>query len=197
MSLSKKLQENLEFFNISTDEFTIFEWKPPRSYKSYMLDLNILKQNPVNDIFFHMDKGNLKIVHIRKDKLIYSAGANIELQFQLLEAFIVHVSELFHDTYAVDTILSYGNFDSSVFSGFKTHIEDSITGFDSLNLVKEIKVQCKVCNSILPLSVRRKLIEESESHPVPIVYNHKGHALLCFIDKNFSVRGEELVNITG
>jgi hypothetical protein len=42
-----KVLQNLEFVNISTDEFTIFEWKPPRSLKSYILDLNIVKQNPV------------------------------------------------------------------------------------------------------------------------------------------------------
>ena len=98
MSLSNNIKENLGFFNISTEEFTLFEWKPPRSYKSYILDLNILKQNPASDVFFHIDKGNLKIAHIRIDNLIYSAGANIEMQFQLLESLIEQVSKNFHET---------------------------------------------------------------------------------------------------
>ena len=41
------------------------------------------------------------------------------------------------------------------------------------------------------------MIEQADSFPVPIVYHHEGHATLCYIDKNFEVRGVELVNTTG
>ena len=41
------------------------------------------------------------------------------------------------------------------------------------------------------------MIENADSYPVPIVYVHEGHAILCFIDQNFHHRGVELVNITG
>ena len=54
-----------------------------------------------------------------------------------------------------------------------------------------------VCNQVLPLVVKRSFILSADSYPVPLVYTHKGHAILCFIDKNFDVRGVELVNITG
>lgn len=193
----KKRLDNLQFINISTDEFTIFEWKPARSYKSFILDLNICKQNPVSDIFFHMDKGNLKIVHIRKGNLIYSAGSNIEMQFQLLEAIIEQVSVEFNKKYAVDYILSYENFSPGIFNKFEIEIENMLTNFEELDLIKVINIPCIVCNVIKPLIVKKSFINNAESYPVPIVYTHDGHAILCFIDKNFDVRGVELVHITG
>jgi len=197
MLSSEKIMQNLEFINISNDEFTIFEWKPPRSYKSFALDLNILKQNPSNDIFFHLHKGNMKIAYIRMENLIYSAGSNTEIQFQLLEALIEEVSKIFNERYDVKSYLSFGKFSSNMFDSFKPFVEDIIINFKSLNLVKQINVPCMVCDKILPLVIKRSSIENAESHPVPIVYSHSGHAILCFIDRNFDVRGVELVNVTG
>jgi len=193
----KTTLNNLEFINISTDEFTIFEWKPKGSYKSYILDLNICKQNPMSDIFFHMDKGTSKIVHIRKENLIYSAGSNIKMQFQLLEAIIEQVSVEFNNKYAVNYILSYENFSPGTFNKFENEIEEMLVNFEQLDLIKVINIPCMVCNDIKPLIVKKSFIKNADSYPVPIVYVHDGHAILCFIDKNFDVRGVELVHITG
>jgi len=192
-----KILQNLEFVNISTDEFTIFEWKPPRSLKSYILDLNVVKQNPVSNIFFHLFRGNTKIVHIRLNNLIYTTGSNTEIQFQLLEALIEQVSKIFNETYDIDSYIKYGNFSTTVFNPFKEEIDKIIKNFNSFDLVNEIMVPCRVCNTVLPITIKRSFIEDSDSHPVPIVHIHKGHAILCFIDKNYAVRGVELVNITG
>ena len=79
----------------------------------------------------------------------------------------------------------------------KEEIDKIIKNFNSLDLVNEIMVPCRVCNTVLSITVKRSFIENSESYPVPLVYTHEGHAILCFIDKNYAVRGVELVNITG
>ncbi|NVM45254.1 MAG: hypothetical protein HWN79_10080 [Candidatus Lokiarchaeota archaeon] len=192
-----RILQNLKFFNISTDKFTIFEWKPLKSYKSYILDLNVIKKNPVSNIFFHLFRGEMKIVHIRLKNLIYTVGSNNEVQFQLLEAFIEKVSEVFNGIYDIESYIKYDNFSISMFSSFKEEIDNIINDFNSLNLVMDLKVPCMVCNGILPVIVKRSFIENAESYPVPIVYNHKGHAILCFIDKNYDIRGVELVNVTG
>jgi len=192
-----QILQNLEFINISTDEFTIFEWKPPRSYKSYILDLNIVKQNPMSNIFFHIFRGNMKIVHIRINNLIYTAGANNKVQFQLLEALIERVRIEFNVKYDVESYISYGNTTTTMFNSFNENINGIIEGFDELDTIKELKVPCMVCNTVLPIMVKKSFIENAESYPVPLVYMHKGHAILCFIDKNYDVRGVELVNITG
>ena len=194
----KNILKELEFINISTEDESIFEWKPARSYRSFILDLNVLKQNsPVNDIFFHMNKGNLKIAYIKYGDFIYSAGSNTGMQFQLLEALIEEVYRLFTDTYAVDVILSYGNFSPGIFTNFKTQVDELIANFENLGLVKVINVPCAACTTVLPLIIKKSFIKNAESYPVPIVYAHSGHALLAFIDMNYNVRGVELVNMTG
>ncbi|MCK4383928.1 MAG: hypothetical protein KAW66_11580 [Candidatus Lokiarchaeota archaeon] len=189
--------QNLEFINISTDKFSIFEWKPPRSFKSFILDLNIVKQNPISNIFFHIFKGNMKIVHIRLKNIIYTAGSNNEVQFQLLEALIERVSVVFNEIYDIESYIKYDNFSATILSPFKDEVDNIINNFNSLNSVMDLKVPCMVCNTVLPVIVKRSFIENAESYPVPLVYNHKGHAILCFIDKNYDIRGVELVNVTG
>ncbi len=197
MPVYKNIGEFLDFVNISNDKFTLFEWKPERSFRRFDLDLNIIKENQKSDIFFHRDKGNMKLVYIRKNNLIYTVGANPKVQYQLLEALLEHIDVEFNEMYDVDVILSYGNFSPGLFNGFKDKIEYIIKNFADLNLVKRIHVECRVCGKVLPLFVKRSFIKNAESYPVPIVYNHKGHAILCFIDQNFQHRGVELVNITG
>jgi hypothetical protein len=139
----------------------------------------------------------MKIVHIRINNLIYTAGSNNKVQFQLLEALIEKVSIEFNIKYDVESYISYGNFSTTVFKSFNDNIEDIIAGFNELGTVKELKVPCMVCNTVLPIIVKKSFIENSESFPVPLVYTHNGHAILCFIDKNYDIRGVELVNITG
>lgn len=197
MPVYKNIGEFLDFVNISNDKFTLFEWKPEGSFRRFDLDLNIVRDNKTEDIFFHKDKGNMKIVYIRKHNLIYTVGTSPKVQFQLLEALLEHIELKFNEMYDVEVILSYGNFSPSIFNGFKEIIEDIIKNFADLDLVKRIHVECRVCGTVLPLFVKKSFIENAESYPVPIVYTHKGHAILCFIDQNFQHRGVELVNITG
>lgn len=197
MPVYKNIGEFIHFINISNDKFTLFEWKPTASFRRFDLDLNIVRDNKTTDIFFHKDKGNMKIVYIRKDDLIYTAGSSPQVQYQLLEALLEHIDLKFNETYDVKVILSYGNFSPSIFSGFKDITEKIIRNFADLDLIKRIHVECKVCNQVLPLFVKKSFIKNAESFPVPIVYNHKGHAILCFIDQDFNHRGVELVNITG
>ena len=192
-----RILQDLEFINISTDQFTVFEWKPEGSYKSFILDLNVIKQNPVSNIFFHMFRGNMKIVHIRLKNLIYTAGSTNEVQFQLLEALIERIAEVFNEIYDIDSYIMYDNFSTTVLNPFKEEVDTIIKTFNEIKTVVELKVPCMVCNKILPVIVKKSFVDNAESYPVPLVYNHKGHAILCFIDKNYDIRGVELVNITG
>ena len=197
MPVYRNIGEFLEFINISNEESTLFEWKPEKSFRRFDLDLNIVKENPVSDIFFHKDKGNMKLAYIRRNGLLCTVGAHIRVQFQLLEALLEHVSFKFHEMYDVEVIMSYGDFTPAMFNGFKEVIEEIIKNFADLGLVKRIMVECRVCNTVLPLFVKKSMIKNADSYPVPIVYVHEGHAILCFIDQNFHHRGVELVNITG
>ena len=63
------------------------------------------------------DKGNMKLAYIRNNGFIYTVGASITVQFQLLEALLEHVSFRFHEMYDVNVIMSYGDFNPAMFQG--------------------------------------------------------------------------------
>ena len=189
------IKDQIQFINITGEDLVLFEWKPPRSFKSFILDMNIIKENKVSDIFFHINKGNLKIVHIRKHNLIYSVGASKEVQYQILEALLEEIDKQFNEIYDLDVILSFSNTNAAIFKPFKQEIEQIIENFHSLHLVKKVDVLCRVCKATLPMYVKKSIISVAESFPVPLVYIHKGHAIVTYIDQDFVVRGVELVHI--
>ncbi len=176
---------------------SLFEWKPPGSFKNYMLDLNIVKDKATKNVFFHIDKGNSKIVHIKNGQVIYTIGSTNNIQYQLLEALLEHIVKKFNQMFDLDVLLSFENVSENMFNSFKAEVENILENFNDLDLIKTIKARCRVCDKILPIHVKKSFIEKSEDFPVPLVYSHKGHAILIFIDRNFDVRGVELVNTTG
>lgn len=189
------IKDQIQFINITGEDLVLFEWKPPGSFKSFILDMNIIKENKVSDIFFHINKGNLKIVHIRKHNLIYSVGSSKEVQYQILEALLEEIDKQFNEKYDLDVILSFSNTNAAIFKPFKQEIEQIIENFHSLHLVKKVDVLCRVCKATLPMYVKKSIISVAESFPVPLVYIHKGHAIVTYIDQDFVVRGVELVHI--
>jgi len=193
--MSMDIKDQIQFINITGEDLVLFEWKPPRSFKSFILDMNIIKENKVSDIFFHINKGNLKIVHIRKHNLIYSVGASKEVQYQILEALLEEIDKQFNEMYDLDVILSFCNTNAAIFKPFKKEIEQIIENFHSLNLVKKVDVLCRVCKATLPMYIKKSIMENETSFPVPLVYIHKGHAIVTYIDQDFVVRGVELVHI--
>ena len=74
-------------------------------------------------------------------------------------------------------------------------MEHIIENFQHLDLVKKVDVLCRVCKATLPMYVKKSIIEEETSFPIPLVYIHKGHAIVTYIDQDFVVRGVELVHI--
>jgi hypothetical protein len=139
----------------------------------------------------------MRIAYIKQGKIIFSVGSDESIQFQMLEGLLELVEKRFKETYDIDVILGYGNVSESIFTGFKVQVEEILNNFKTLNIGKEIRAFCRVCNKTLNVFIKKSMIDNSDSYPVPIVYNHEGHAILCYIDKNFEVRGVELVNITG
>ncbi|TFF99755.1 MAG: hypothetical protein EU541_04105 [Promethearchaeota archaeon] len=176
---------------------SLFEWKPPQSFKNYDLDLNIVKKYATSGVFFHIDKGNSKIVHIKSGQVIYTVGSSNKVQYQLLEALLEYIVKRFNEIFDLDVILSYENVSKNMFNSFKSEVEKILENFNELDLIETIKARCRVCDKILSIHVKKSFIENADDFPVPLVYEHAGHAILIFIDRNFDVRGVELVNTTG
>ncbi len=200
VTLDKKRKiviNKLSYINISREIDTIFEWKPEGSQKSYVLELNYIRKNKINDVFFHIERNNMKFVHIRKKNMVYTISSSEELQFQVLEALLGQIIRKFTETFDVDVIFSFGNVTLNYFNHFNNVLMALLENFYSLNLVKKIDIFCKICNKLLPLYVKRSVIENSRNFPVPIVYRHEGHSTICYIDKQFELRGSKPVVLTG
>jgi len=195
--MAKEIKDHIEFVNISSEDLVLLEWKPPRSFKSFVLDMNIIKENKVSDIFFHINKGNLKIVHIRKHNLIYTVGSSKEVQFQVLEALLEEIDKQFNEMYDLSVILSYSNTTSAIFKSFNESITHIIEDFPNLDLIKKVDVFCRVCKANLPLYIKKSIKDQETSFPVPVVFTHKGHSIVTYIDRDFVVRGVEVVHMTG
>ncbi|MHA1343332.1 MAG: hypothetical protein ACTSQG_05065, partial [Promethearchaeota archaeon] len=192
------IENKISFINISTEDLSLFEWKPRGSFKSFTLDMNIVKENIITeDVFFHINKGNMKLAYIKKKKLLYTVGSEKDVQFQLLEALLEEIDKKFNDIYDIEVILSYDNVSENIFKNFQIEVDEIIKNFSKLDIVKKVDIFCKVCKKKFPLFIKKSVIKESPTFPVPIVYSHKGHALVCYIDRNYVLRGVELVNITG
>ena len=195
--MSMEIKDHIEFINISSEDLVLLEWKPPRSFKSFILDMNVIKENKVSDIFFHINKGNLKIVHIRKHNLIYTVGSSKEVQFQVLEALLEEIDKQFNEMYDLNVILSYSNTTPAIFKSFNEIISQIILDFPNLNLIKKVDVFCRVCKATLPLYIKKSIKDQETSFPVPVVFTHKGHSIVTYIDQDFVVRGVEVVHTTG
>ena len=192
----KFLRSHLIYFNISRENYTIFEWKPNSSNRSYLLELNYIWKNMIKDVFFHIERNNEKFVYIKKDNLIFTISSANKIQFQTLEALIEEIVDNFKETYDIEVIFSF-DVSSNYFLSFQKNIEELLINFYTLGVINKIDILCKVCGKLLPLVIKTKIIEESKNFPVPIVYRHDGHAIICFIDKNFVLRGVKPVVVSG
>jgi len=192
----KFLRSHLTYFNISREDHTIFEWEPTDSNRSYILELNYIWKNVIEDVFFQIERNNEKFVYIERDNLIFTISSANKIQFQTLEAIIEQIVDNFKETYDIEVIFSF-DVSSKYFKSFQNNIEDLLINFYTLGVIKKVDILCKVCGKLLPLVIKTKIIDESKNFPVPIVYRHDGHAIICFIDKNFVLRGVKPVVVSG
>ncbi len=184
------------FIHFGTKEYIYFSWKSKIRPKAFIFDYAIARDTTISDIFFHLNKGDIKIAYIKKNDLVFIIGADRSVQFQILEALLENLSEKFNEIYGdvLKEIFEIGTED--FFKDFITKIEQSIKTIPS-QIGKIINTHCRVCNKYVNIYVKNSLIEDAEDYPVTLVYNHGGHSLLLYIDADFKVRGAEIVAITG
>jgi len=187
----------IEFMCISnSNNEDIYFWsKNNLSINKYILDLIAIKSIiKTENIFYQINRTQLKICGIKKNDLIFIIAGSTDLQFQLLEALIEEFIENF--------FVNYNDIYKSFSAGFNDPL--NILNKTLLNIINNIKdyvkfsrVSCKACKKDLEIFIKKSLIEKSQKFPVSLVYIHEGHGLLLFIDKNFVVRGAEIVDISG
>lgn len=200
MTINYKLIDDVYFVNIGSadrdDNF--FKWKNIDYYKSTVLELKLIRSAPIKDIFYCITKPDVKIVYYihNETHTVFSIGSKPEIPSHLLEALIEFFIKEFFDMYDTSLLNScYGN-SCDIFSHFTKVIQSTLKDFYNLDLIKTALVICKACNKTIPVVIKKSDIEKSPKSNIPIVYIHAGHALLIYMDKNYKIRGSELVSIS-
>ena len=195
--INKSIQQGLKFVNLCNDQITLVEWKSSGSFKNYLLDMDVMRENKINDFPFHINKLGMKIVYIRKNGLIFIGGAEDNVQYQLIEALLEEVIKRFYEKSELVSKINIKNITSDAFASFKYDIEDAVYRFIDLDFVKTVDVPCRICKKTFTLIIKKNIIENSTNYPVHVVAIHNGHPIVCYIDKDFRVRGTGNANFTG
>ena len=159
--------------------------------------MRTIRENKINDFFFHINKLGMKIVYIRKKGIIFTIGAEDKVQYQLLEALMEYIMEKFYEREDLVSKLYIKNITGDAFKSFTYDIDKFVDKFAELDLVKTVEVPCKICKGHFTLIVKKSIVENSKNFPVFVVSIHNGHPIVIYVDKDFKVRGTGQVNFTG
>ena len=169
----------------------IAEWRLPGRQR-FTLDINSARNHSVEKVFQHMETKDRKVAYIRVSDITFTIAANPEIQFQMLETVLEEVIRVFQENFAdlPEEMLLQGAA-QGIFS-----LIDDIFHFALKDGVKWITTFCHTCRKNVKVCVKKALITKSPRYPVSLVYLHHGHGLLIYIDRDFAVRGTELVDLT-
>jgi hypothetical protein len=159
----------------------------------FPIDILAARQKAKEKIFKHSEGNNKRHVFTKKGKFIYSIGADVIVQFQVLEAILDDVIEDFEKNFGTfpGEILTPG-----MTNGFSATLPDLIQNTVKNN-VKWIFAQCYGCDKNIKIAVKKSFIKNAKRLPLPLVYIHEGHGLLVYLDADFQVRGHEIVDMSG
>jgi hypothetical protein len=180
----------------STGFEDLYSWNKTSSARS-RFTLDILKAKDLaqkENIFYHIERQDRKICFMLFQNFIYIIGSEIHTQFQLLEAIIEEASQDFAEFYKNkikqrDTSYLDENRD------FDKRFEHIIG--DLNHIVSLVLAHCDACGETIKIIAKNSILNKPDQYiPVPLVFTHKGHSLLIYLDKNFSVRGTEIVDVS-
>ena len=197
----KNIEKYIECVNISNKFSNGFEelynWVNSDFQESkYKLHIIQIRSNKITeDIYYHGIKNGLKCCYILKNKKLFMIGANVDVQFHILEAILEGIIERFNVFYS-EKLKKY---EGGIVSKFKEFDEKTFKIITSISeKVTLIRTHCPACNDYVKIYIKHSLIENPpKGYPVSVVYINKGHGLLLYIDANFKVRGSEIVDVTG
>lgn len=187
------LEKLIFYIDISTIKNTdIFRWAGPVGVM-FPVDILSARTDALADVFRHHENKNRRMVFIKKPPYTYIIGADNTVQFQVLEAIIESVIAKFNQNYGqlpVDLLIH------GMANAFAEWIPKIFTEVHQTG-IKWIQTKCIGCHEDHQIAVKKSLIDNAKSYPISLVFVHRGHGLLLYLDKNFQIRGAEIVDMTG
>lgn len=184
--------ENIHYIDISFEgNLDILRWQSVG--KSLPLDIIAARQKAIENVILHHEINEKKSAFFRIKQFIFIIGSNEFVQYQILDAILYDISKDFLDRFGN---IPQGKYTPVMIKEFTSQIPSLITKTEKES-IKWVSGICKVCNKEMQIAVKKKLIVEAESFPVALVFYHKGHGILVYLDRDFKVRGVEQVDISG
>lgn len=192
MSKGIDLVHGVEFLNIGIRNSDVVVWRSDAG-RSFPIDILIARNEAKEEFYTHTETKARKTVFIKRNEFVFIIGGQSGVQYQLLEAALEQITEGFMKAfgdYPVDLLLHGAG------QGFAATIPDLLLKAQNEN-VKWVQANCFICKQRLQICVKKSLIKNAKRLPIAVVFFHMGHGLLVYIDANYDVRGEEIVDISG
>ena len=199
MYSTTNLLDKIYFVNLGpykSDNENYFEWTTKYNPKSTFFEIKLTRNAPEKNIFYCVKKADIELVYFVRNEVVFTIGADPEVQSLLLETIMEHLMEEFFKIYDESLLMTCYGDRCDIFNGFSRVIRDTLKNLNQLDLYKTALVHCKGCNKTIKIIIKRSLVENATKPTVPIVYAHSGHAVLVYVDKQYKVRGNELVTIS-
>ncbi len=180
----------------STGFEDLYQWSKSSNSKSRFA-IDVLKAKNLaqsEGIIYHLERPDRKICFFLFKNMFYLVGSEQETQFQLLEAIIEEASQ--------DFATFYLNKLEQREAGFAYEQKEFDLKFEHIigdlkHIVTVVFAPCPVCENTISVIAKNSIVNRPEQRiPVPLVYTHKGHSLLIYLDKQFQVRGSEIVDVS-
>ena len=195
MVLKYNLLEQIYFFNIGLykKDDTYYQWKNENNPRSNFFEIQAARNAPQEKIFYCEAKEDQKTVYYVEKNTVFCIGADPRVQSQLIEALLEHLMVHFFILYEEQLHrIRHGEI-SHFFKDFNLLVHDVFENYNRLDLFETALVMCKGCKVSLNVIIKKSIKFEKPTET--IVYIHKGHALLMYIDKQYKVRGTEIILI--
>ncbi len=192
------------FVNVGRLDEDFLTWKNPKTDKVFTkLDASGLRAARGNiDYYRHLKdlKHETKTVikQFVKDpgsETVFIVVATLNCQFQAIEAFMEYLTEKWFTYYDASMIKSVGS-GGEVFSSFYRVFEDAFREVPTRDL-RKVQAYCKPTGELVDVWVKKSLVTQAPSLPAALVFEYGPYHLLLYLDGQFKVREQKLVDYSG
>jgi hypothetical protein len=197
------LFDDIYFVNIGRQDEDFLTWKNPRTDKIFTkLDAIGLRTFRGDvDYYRHVKdpRHETKTVvrQFVKDpgsETIFIVVAGFSCQYQVIEALMEYLVEKWFAVYDSSFIKSVGS-GGEMFGSFSPVIEEAFSKMPDRDL-KKVQAFCKPTNELIDVWVKRSLVTKASSLPAALVFEHGPYHLLLYLDGQFKVREQKLVDFS-
>jgi len=198
------LINEIHFVNIGRLDEDFLSWKSPRTDKIFTrLDALGLRTFPGNmDYYRHMKDPRHETKTVIKQfgtdsgsETVFIVVAASTCQYQVIEAFIEYLSSKWFSIYDTSMIRS-GGAGGEMFGSFHRIIEEALSEVPTRDL-KRVQAYCKPTNEVIDVWVKKSLVSQASSLPAALVFEHGPYHILLYLDGQFKVREQKMVDYSG